>query len=66
MFIVAMFSQVLDFLFLVGELEDAGYKGDSAETALVACEDSIDKVVLQEVSIFPSYCSFFPSFLFAG
>jgi len=35
---------VLDFLFLVGELEDAGYQGDSAETALVACEDNTDKV----------------------
>jgi hypothetical protein len=35
---------VLDFLFLVGELEDSKYDGNSAETALIACEDNLEKV----------------------
>ncbi len=37
---------MLDFLFLVGELEEARYNGDSAETALIACDDNIEKVIL--------------------
>ena len=43
--------QVLDFLFLVGELEEAQYNGDSAETALIACKDKLDdaKTYLQRL-----------------
>lgn len=37
-------SQVLDFLFLIGELEDAKFDGNSAETALIACKDNLDEV----------------------
>ena len=35
-------DQVLDFLFLVGELVEAKYNGDSAETALIACKDKLE------------------------
>ena len=35
---------MLDFLFLVGELEEAKFHGNSAETALIACKDKLDDV----------------------
>lgn len=41
-----VFPQVLDFLFLVGELEEAKFDGDSAEIALVACKDDFEKVLI--------------------
>lgn len=36
--------QILDFLFLIGRLEDQGYNGDSAETALLVSKEDFDKV----------------------
>jgi hypothetical protein len=35
-------AKVLDFLFLVGQLEELGYKGNSAETALIACDSKVE------------------------
>jgi Holliday junction resolvasome RuvABC DNA-binding subunit len=37
-------AKVLDFLFLVGQLEELGYKGNSAETALIACDSKVEGV----------------------
>ena len=35
---------MFDFLFLVGRLEEQGHNGDSAETALLACNEKPDEV----------------------
>lgn len=35
---------MFDFLFLVGRLEEQGHNGDSAETALLACNEKPEKV----------------------
>ena len=37
-------SLLMDFLFLVGKLEEQKFSGDSAEAALVACKDDESKV----------------------
>jgi len=37
--------QILDFLILVGRLEDVGYNGDSAETALLVSDEDFDKAL---------------------
>ncbi|XP_003387213.1 PREDICTED: leucine-rich repeat extensin-like protein 5 [Amphimedon queenslandica] len=36
-------QKVFDFLFLVGEIVDKGYNGDSAETALIAHKEDVEK-----------------------
>lgn len=36
--------KVFDFLFLVNEIEEKGYNGDSGETALLAHDEDIEKV----------------------
>lgn len=38
-------AKVLDFLFLVGKLEELGYNGNSAETALISCDGKTDEAV---------------------
>ncbi len=45
------FFQVLDFLFLVGELEEKGYNGDSAEMALLTHDKDITKVTIVSIII---------------
>ena len=43
-FLALSVTQVFDFLFLVGQLEEKGHGGDSAETALLACGEKVDEV----------------------
>ncbi|XP_064390185.1 mucin-2-like isoform X2 [Halichondria panicea] len=38
-------TKILDFLFLVGRLEEQKFSGDSAEVALIACKDDESKAV---------------------
>lgn len=48
--------KVFDFLFLVNEIEEKGYNGDSGETALLAHDEDIEKVMchLKKVIIITS------------
>lgn len=39
-----LYVKVLDFLFLVGKVEEEKYTGDSAETALIASKEDANKV----------------------